>query len=69
MTKSELAARVNELEAKLPVAHPKLPVSVKAHELGANVRQHIITTTQAAKRGAVTSTAVTKGFFAGLFGK
>jgi hypothetical protein len=69
MTKQQLAARVQELESQLPVAHPAMPVHIKAHETGAALRQHIVTTTQATKRGAVVAGSVTKGFLAGLFGK
>lgn len=69
MTKAELINRLNELEAKQPVARPAMPVHVAAHDAGAAVRQHVIATTQAVAKGAVVSGAVAKGFFSGLFGK
>lgn len=69
MTKSQLEMRINELENMIPVARPKMPANIAANQAGLAVRQHIITTTQAVKHGAVITGAVTKGFFAGLFGK
>lgn len=69
MTKQQLAARVQELEAKLPVARPATPVAIKANRAGLAVRQHVIATTAAAKHGAAVTGAVTKGFFAGLLGR
>ena len=69
MTKQQLLEEVQVLRSQLPVARPAMPANIKAHEMGANVRQHIIATTQATKKGAVITASVTKGFFAGLFGK
>jgi len=69
MTKQELMSRVAQLEQQLPVAKPSMPVSVKAHEAGAALRHHVIDATVAAKKGAVVTASVTRGFFAGLFGK
>ena len=69
MTKAELISRLAELESKVPVARPPMPANVKAHEVGAATRQHIIATTQAVVKGAAVSGAVAKGFFSGLLGK
>lgn len=69
MTKQQLAARVQQLEAQLPVARPATPANIKANRAGLAVRKHIIQTTAAVKSGAVLGGAVTKGFFAGLFGR
>jgi hypothetical protein len=64
LSKAELIAIVEASQPK-----PHLPVHIKAHEVGANVRQHIIDSTAAVKKGAVVTGSVTKGFFQGLFGK
>jgi len=69
MTKAEALARIEQLEAALPVARPATPVAIKANRAGLAVRQHVISTTVAAKHGAVVTGAVARGFFAGLFGK
>lgn len=69
MTKQELMSRVQQLEAQLPVARPAMPASIKAQQAGAALRHHVIDATVAVKKGAVVTGSVTKGFFAGLFGK
>ena len=69
MTKQELMSRVQQLESQLPVARPAMPASIKAQQAGAAIRHHIIDSTVAVKKGAVLTGSVTKGFFAGLFGK
>lgn len=66
MTKAQLAARVKELES----AHaPALPAHIAAHEAGAALREKGLAAGRATRRGVGVTAAVTKGFFAGLFGK
>jgi len=69
MTKQELLEEVQVLRSQLPVARPAMPASIKAQQAGAALRHHIIDSTVAVKKGAVLTGSVTKGFFAGLFGK
>lgn len=66
MTKSELIARVNELEA---AQAPRSPAPVVAHQAGAATRQAAIVAGRKTRQGAIVAGSCVSGFFAGLFGK
>lgn len=66
MTKTELIARLNELEAQ---QQPKLPAHVAAHEAGAKINAGAKAAGKATRQGIITGAAVVTGFFSGLLGK
>lgn len=66
MTKSELIARVNELEA---TQAPRMPAPIAAHQAGAATRQAAINAGRKTRTGIAVTTSCVSGFFAGLFGK
>jgi len=70
MTKQQLLEEVQVLRSQLPTARPAMPPAIKANQLGLAARKHVIDTTNAAKKGAAVTGAVTKGFITGLlFGR
>lgn len=73
MTKAELIARINELEASQPqpreLPATAITVNTRARELGASTRVKAVNAGRASRTGVIIASSAVSGFFAGLFGK
>lgn len=70
--REKMQQRIAELKAKNTVRKEigeQIPAELKANLVGAHLRDHIITASVGVQYGTTVGMAVTKGFFAGLFGK
>ena len=70
--KERMQQRIAQLRAKTVVRKEvadQAPAELKAQLAGAALRDHIQTASVGVVYGTTVATAVTKGFFAGLFGK
>lgn len=70
--KERMQQRIAQLRAKTVVRKEvadQAPAELKANLAGAHLRDHIITASVGVQYGTTVGMAITKGFFAGLFGR